>query len=184
MNTIPTLQYLPCRPTITNDEGARSAINLDGVIAQFSVETHARYRRTPSLTWCNIFVWDVTSALGAEIPHWMWPDGRAARPADKAAGAVEMLANDMLGWLTGPVGRKAGWVECSRQQAQQAANAGCPVVGVWKAPAGQTGHVAIVRPGEWRLDGPWMAQAGARNFERAVMRECFGVHSPRFFRHA
>lgn len=173
--------WFPIVPTVTNGPDARSEFNLCAVLAARRVTTDDRYKRTPTDTFCNIFVCDCALAMQVVLPHWAMPDGTPAKPG--APGAGELSANALSEWIEGKAGRAAGWVECSRQKAQEAANNGLPVVALWKNPAGK-GHAAWVRPGEWRLDGPWMIQAGARNFEQATMRECFGMHAPRFFKNA
>ena len=70
---VPEKAWLPTNPIVKGNEECRSPALLDRLIEQFDVENSARY--TPHKhggdTYCNIFVWDVTSALGAEIPHYV-----------------------------------------------------------------------------------------------------------------
>lgn len=179
---IPREQYLPVTPGIFSEIGERAESQSERAVAQFEVESNPRYARTPKDTWCNVFVRDVALAFRVLLPQWVLPDGTPVS-WDDPRGPDETTANDLQDWIATKPGRSAGWVECGRKEAQEAANDGLAVVALWKNPAGR-GHAAWVRPGEWRLDGPWMAQAGARNYERALMRECFGMHSPRFFKHA
>jgi hypothetical protein len=162
--------WVPTNPRITGNESCRSAEQLNRIIAQFDVESTARY--TPHKyggdTYCNIFVWDVTSALGCEIPHWVDSQTGAPRQFPDIEGAYEMGANATYKWLD-EHGSDYGWVEVTAEQAQMYANQGYPAVTTWKNPGGGAGHVQIVRPSE---DGAFdasrgvaVAQAGGHNYE-------------------
>ena len=70
--------------------GNRSAANYNAVLDQFSVGNNPRYARRNGNTYCNIFVWDATRAMGAEIPHWVDQQGRPAE-----VGAREALGRWM-----------------------------------------------------------------------------------------
>lgn len=154
----------PANPTITSQEGARSPELYRSVIDQFQVETNPRYavnKKGNNDTYCNIFLWDVTSAMGAEIPHYVDPVTLEARSyTDK--GAKELNANGIYDWL-GKKGADYGWVQVTPEQAQQYANQGFPVVTAWKNPQGH-GHVQVVCPSnDGRYDpsrGVTIAQAG------------------------
>ena len=141
------------------------------VINQFLVSSNPRYtpdQQGKGETYCNIFVWDVTRAMGAEIPHWVDGDGS---PADDGMGR-ELDANGLIAWLeTG--GRAAGWETVAAEQAQSLANRGFPVVAAWENPGG-IGHVAVVRPGEHsETDGPAIAQSGSTNFNIGTVEQGF-----------
>jgi hypothetical protein len=65
-----------------------------------------RYARTPTSTFCNIFVHDATRLLGASIPHWVRDERqRTSRPI----GWNEINANATFDWLT-RAGTAAGWL--------------------------------------------------------------------------
>lgn len=156
--------------------GDRHPDLLDKVIDQFEVETSDRYRVRDTSgdgipdTFCNIFAWDVTRALCAEIPHW-WR-GR------------ELSANGVHDWLV-QHGRTYGWEEGRAVDAVRAANLGAPAVAVWRNPSG-SGHIAVVRPSLTPSEPMMLAQAGRQNLRRASIAQCFGtsrLHEVRFFTH-
>ena len=67
---IPDEAWKPSFASITSSAGSRSAAQYRKVIDQFNVESNKRY--TPGEnTYCNIFIWDVTRAMNAEIPHYI-----------------------------------------------------------------------------------------------------------------
>lgn len=153
-------RWKPVASRIISTPDARSAAQLDAVLAQFHVESNPRYRPGGGVTWCNIFTWDWSLAMGAEIPHWV--DGK------------ETTANILAGWLA------AHWTEHGPRDAQGEANAGRPCVAVAVNRAGP-GHIAPVRPGEWKAGGPWVCNVGARNVERSLTAARFGRLEPRFY---
>ena len=163
------------KPHYTNSAGSRSGNNLNAVIDQFMVASNTRYKRTSSATYCNIFAWDVTSALNAEIPHWI-KNNAPAEPG--ASGAHELTANATYNWLR-DYGGGYGWYTVSAKQAQERANSGYPTVAVWKNPTGKSGHIAVVRPegsGYYYSSskGPVIAQAGGSNYNRTNVSTGFG----------
>lgn len=64
----------PVDPPVTSTLEDRHPLLYSAIINQFGVETNPRYRPRNNNTYCNIFVWDVSSAMGAEIPHWINPN--------------------------------------------------------------------------------------------------------------
>lgn len=148
---------IPVKPSITNDPSGRSAQGYAAVINQFSVETNPRYavnQKGRGDTYCNIFVWDVTTAMNAEIPHYF--NARTGEPMKRGdAGASEMNANAMHDWLK-EHGTTYGWREVSAEEAQRLANSGHPVVTALKRP-GSHGHVQVVCPSK---DGTFNPQKG------------------------
>jgi hypothetical protein len=151
--------------------GRRDPFLYDSVIDQFRVSQSPRYRRdqqNKDETYCNIFVWDVTKAMGAEIPHWV--DGQGRRTEDGVGS--ELDANALIGWLE-TSGAAAGWQEIDAARAQEVANRGYPVVAAWVNPGG-IGHLAVVRPGELsETGGPAIAQSGTVNFNRGTVEQGF-----------
>jgi hypothetical protein len=133
------------------------------VIAQFPVTTSARYLPANGVTWCNIYAWDVSRALGCEIPHW-W-QGR------------EQTANNLVDWLSS-VGPDYGWAECNEDQALDNANNGLPTFVTYKNQGGH-GHIAVVLPG----GSLTIAQAGLSNFVGKPLTSGFGNLPVQFFSH-
>ena len=167
-------QWEPVDAPVTNPHGKRSPHVLRAVVAQFDVLHNPRYRRTSSATWCNIFSWDVTRALCAEIPHWIIDP-------TLPAGRRELTANGTLDWLE-LIGPDAGWREFDARDAAEAGKDGHPTVAIWRNPTGRSGHIAVLLPGHG--DEIRIAQAGARNLYDAPLRDGFGAVQPiRFFSH-
>ena len=161
---IPSAASIPAEPAITSSIYNRDADLYTQVIRQFSVETNPRYevnKRGHNDTYCNIFVWDVTSAMGAEIPHYY--NAQTGEPMTyKDSGAREMTANRMYNWLH-EHGEEYSWHKVSAQEAQKLANDGHPVVTALYNGGGH-GHVQVVCPSnDGRYDeerGVTIAQAG------------------------
>lgn len=166
---------LPVNPPITNNSSQRDPNIYNVVLNQFGVETNPRYKSRNNNTYCNIFVWDATKAMGAEIPHWI--DQKTGAPVDinnyldmKKQGLkpditpVELNANSVVNWMS-KSSQNYGWHTVTAEEAQLYANKGCPAVAVWANPdAGAPGHVAMVRPGDYSsVEGPFIAQAGGEN---------------------
>jgi len=189
--------HCPVDAPTKNDSSNRSAEKYTEVIAQFEVKNNHRYNEDhqhTGSTYCSTFVWDVTKAMGAEIPYWTDQNGK---PAEIPAGAnilqmadegkiVANNSNSMIKWLE-EHGQENGWTKVEAQDkktvealAQAAANEGKPVV------ATTPGHVGMVRPGEvHKSNGPALAQAGRTNFEDRHVKNGFGdlpvtywVHNP------
>ncbi|MFL5346408.1 MAG: peptidoglycan-binding protein [Hyalangium sp.] len=168
-------------PPVRGSPSSRNRATYDNVINQFGVGSNPRYTPRDSNgdgsrdTFCNIFLWDVTRAMGAEIPHWVDSKGN---PAAVGKGR-ELNANATVDWLhqNGP---QQGWHKVSAAEAQKLANEGHPAVAVWKNPSG-IGHVAVVRPGEMTSAGPAIAQAGASNFNNGHVKDSFGTRPVEYF---
>ena len=164
---LPVEAWRPATPAVKSYEDNRSPELYRAVINQFNVETSERYRpgRNDS-TYCNIFVWDVTRAMGAEIPHYTDPETGEPRyyPDTKGAKSMGAIATDE--WLQ-KYGQYYGWQEVDAETAQMHANEGKPAV----TSAGSLGHVQIICPsrdGEYDpVRGVTVAQAGriVTNFE-------------------
>ena len=162
--------------SVTSAPNDRTPERLLEVVRQFDVEASPRYQAWPGQTWCNVFVWDVTSAMGAEVPHWVFPDGR---PAPVGVGS-ELNANQVALWLSRA--QWLGWSATTSELACVAAGLGEPVVLAWRNPAGH-GHLAVglpTPPGSPLL----IAQAGARNFVGRPYTEGFGKVPVSFYLHA
>ncbi|MFA5675712.1 MAG: hypothetical protein WDA65_04235 [Christensenellales bacterium] len=165
-------------PAIYSFPYNRSASLYNRVIAQFSVETNPRYevnKKGRGDTYCNIFVWDVTSAMGAEIPHYIDPKTGAPMKYPNVSGARELSANGTYNWLH-QYGEKYGWYQVSAQEAQMLANTGRPVVASLKR-SGMSGHIQIVCPSADGLYDPkrgvMIAQAGRRLTSYAPIKSIY-----------
>jgi len=176
----------------TNNVNHRSAEAYNQILNQFNVANNPRYAIRDSNgdgypdTFCNIFLWDVTLAMGAEIPHWI--DRVTGEPyvydldlptyssnESNSDYAYEMNANSTYNWLIND-GVDYGWEEVTQEQAQASANNGFPTVVSWQNPNGaNSGHVAMVRPidtnEEIGATGVYIAQAGGTNFNYGDLTE-------------
>ena len=167
------------RPRYENSENNRSAAAYNTVIDHFSVKTNPRYRIDGNgNTWCNIFAWDVGTAMRVPLPHWV--DANTQAPAEPGArNAYELNANAMYNWLASK-GAKYGWWSVNANTAQMRANAGYPTVVVWRNSSGASGHIAVCRPEgngyycKGNNGGPVIAQAGGSNFNYGNVSNGFG----------
>lgn len=166
-------QWMPWPASDMRVYTERTPDNLHRASEQFCVESHLRYRPSDGKTWCNCLLWDVTRALGCEIPHWVDAQGRPA--ASFAPGSRELSANGVYAWLE-EYGLEHGWqyVE-SRHLACMRADLGYPTVAAWRNPRGH-GHVALVLPGDR------VVQAGIVNGVLSI-DAAFGTHVPSFWTH-
>lgn len=153
---IPSQSWREANPLLTNHVGDRDTQTYRAVIDQFNVETNERYRvnkKGTGDTYCNIFTWDVTRAMGAEIPHYV--DASGVPVSSGRNDAKELDANKVNDWLN-KYGATYGWRKVSPEEAQQYANTGMPAVTSWKNSRGH-GHLQIVSPS---LDGAYNAVKG------------------------
>jgi hypothetical protein len=160
---LPLEWWRPTIPVMTNHQGQRNPALYRAVIDQFNVETAERYRPgREGNTYCNIFVWDVTRAMGAELPFYTDPTTGEPRFHPDTQGARMMGAIAMDKWLE-EHGAKYGWREVDAATAQMHANTGRPAV----TSAGSIGHVQMVVPSQNGafdpVRGVTIAQAGRTN---------------------
>ena len=154
-------------PAIRSSPSKRSASLYRQVIDQFNVENNPRYavnKKGTGDTYCNIFLWDVTSAMGAEIPHYIDAKTSMPRTYPNVSGARALNANGIHKWLM-QHGKAHGWVQVTAEQAQAYANQGRPAVTAWKN-ADSRGHAQVVCPSnDGRYNnarGVTIAQAGRK----------------------
>jgi LysM repeat protein len=167
----------PINPPLTNAPGQRDAAIYSQLINQFAVGHNPRYIGVPGTTYCNIFVWDVSRAMGAEVAHWVDQSGDTATPG--APHANEIVINAGVNWMLDFGISKHGWRKATPQEAQDAANLGEIAVVMWKNPnPGHHGHTAVVRPGSINANGPTIAQAGLHNFNMGHVVDSFATRSP------
>lgn len=180
----PTAPWLPVPLVLACSDDCRSAECLRQVLAQFHVEEDERYRPNafgcPG-TRCNIFVWDATRALEAEVPHWVDTCGRSVRPGSR--GARELSAAGQIGWLR-VFGLEHGWQPVSTSDARALANQGRPVIATWTNPLDtKPSHVAMVLPTPAAEDEPRIAQAGALNAFDVPLSRGFGALRVEYWAH-
>jgi hypothetical protein len=168
----------PVDAPIKGSPGTRDTNTYNSVIDQFQVDKNPRY--TPRAhkpggslqTFCNIFVWDVTEAMGSPLPHWVDGNGNPAQPGK---GSRELNGNASVDWLA-QHGSRFGWKEVDEAEAQEYANKGHAVVaGQKEIGKSKIGHVAMVRPGKITRHGPSVANAGGRNINKAQVAQVFGA---------
>lgn len=180
---VPNEQWKPLTAPLRNAKDARSAAALRAVAHQFEVATANRYqpkrREDGKLeTFCNIFAWDVSRAMDAELPHWV---DRNGDPAPVSKSNVELTCNALLPWLE-EHGKRFDWTEVQTEVAAAThAAMGKPAVAIWRNKSGP-GHIAVLLPSstaETRI-----AQAGARCFfDEPLTSFGVAVKHLRFFIH-
>src|SRR5215471_523769 len=169
-------------PPLRNSPGQRDPAIYSQLVNQFAVGNNPRYLPDNGNTYCNIFAWDVSRAMGAEIPHWIDSAGNIAAPG--APHASEVNINGGINWMRSHGVTQFGFRACSPQDAQDAANQGKLAVIMWKNTGSGHGHVAVVRPGTVTTGGPEIAQAGRHNFNDGHVINGFGQLGPlEYFSH-
>lgn len=167
--------WKPLNPLVVNAADCRSAAAYRDVLDQFDVLHADRYKAAGGKTFCNIYVWDCTSALGCEIPHWTNADRAPCKPGM----GNEMSANALMDWMH-ETGKTRGWRECDSFDAAKGASSGHPTVALYRNPGGH-GHIAMVLPGP---NGTChIAQAGRVNLFDVPLQAGFGSKVPVFFTH-
>lgn len=178
-------QWQPILADLRSNEGNRAPDLLTRIVAQFDLSNAQRYAAledplTKRLkTWCATFVWDFTSAMGCEIPHWVPnPNPLLGQPR------IELNANARHTWLL-TVGVTLGWALAGEVEARAHASMGRPAIASWLNPTGGPGHEAALvpaRPGA--APETFIAQAGAHNFSYGLLSAGFGGLKPLFLIHA
>ena len=149
-------------------EGRRTADLYKQVLNQFAAGHNPRYEpEEPSRLRAHIFVWDVTRAMNAELPHFV--------------GARELSLAQTCDWLRQEAPMR-GWRRADAEGAAAAANAGKPVVAVPRDSSVRA--IAMVRPGELGPDGrPRFAAAGLKRGNDLSTQEALGVFAVEYFFH-
>jgi hypothetical protein len=152
-----------------------------------TTQNHEMYGRISGSTYCNIYAYDVVTALGAYIPRVWW----TKKIEDEAIAAMEakteftttpkygenvseMNANALNAWFD-RVGKYFGWRKAaSMEEGQTAANNGNVVVlQAANKVASKSGHIAVIlserddhkasRDKDKKVDVPLTSQAGSVN---------------------
>lgn len=131
--------------------------DYEHALRMFAPSTSPRYQPRDGLTFCNIFISDVTRALGKEIPH--------------RVNGVEQTMNMMIDRLQ-QIGELPEWRLLRGSVRSWMTD--MPIVVTWRSKKGP-GHGAFVCP-----QGPWdelgdirLAQAGQKCGIGLPLRECF-----------
>lgn len=141
------------------------------VVLELDPANAKRYKRNSSGTWCNIFVTDVSDAMGYPPSHWMGFDGN---PSKDGTG-MEMRANRLVRWFQ-QHGERFGWKAADKKTAMEWAAKGHLVIVGWDSrTTEEPGHVAVLLP-----EGT-IAQAGRRNFVGETIAAGFGNLPVQFF---
>lgn len=161
--------------------------NQYAVVETLDVENSKRYEKlmeggATKATYCNIYAYDVVSALGGYLPRVWWTDdalkkvkaGQAVKP--KYGETIrEMNANSLNAWM-GSEGGSFGWRKADGETAaQNAANSGRLVILLAaNANPRRSGHVSVVmaekgdhkakRTGD-NVTVPLQSQAGGTNYK-------------------
>jgi hypothetical protein len=184
MNNVDAMK--PCYPDFTNGTDNRNPVSYKQALAQFDVANNPRYTPRDVTgtghidTFCNIFLWDGSRALGCEIPHFEFFYGKDSGGKVFLTGR-EFNANAVAAWFATAAAPLAGWHEASVDDAAAHVNKGGPTVIIWNNPGG-IGHVAWMLPslvvGILRS-----AQAGGVNFFDDDYRKGFGNAAVKFYVH-
>ena len=164
-------------------------INQYAVVETLNVEDSGRYQPGGGNTYCNIYAYDVVTALGAYIPRVWWTPNAIARiqageqvAVEYGQTVTELNANALNTWMR-TWGAEFGWSQAaSMTAAQDAANSGkVAIILAANANPRRSGHINVIlaergdhtaqrhpaaedgTPGE--VEVPLQSQAGASNFK-------------------
>ncbi len=167
--------------------------NQYAIVETLDSPDNAIYQQTATDTYCNIYAYDVVTALGGYLPRLWWTDSMESKIqngeineseiAIKYDGGVtkEMRANMLNDWMS-KHGESFGWVKAaSMEAAQSAANDGNIVI-ILASNKKDTkpGHVNVIlaetdqHQSETLSDGsylPLQSQAGGVNFKYSTYAE-------------
>jgi len=166
------------RPT----RASATAAELERIVRYLNVEAHARYARTPSNTFCNVYAYDYCYLAGVYLPRVWWTSlalmnlaaGQTV-PAKYGITVQELNANALYVWLRDH-GAAYVWTRAaSLDQLQTAANAGqVSLICAQRTVLSKPGHIAAVVPESappqiaertgTQVRLPLQSMAGARNF--------------------
>lgn len=160
--------------TYNTKTGSRTAKTYNKLIDQFNVTSNPRYTPRNNSTYCNIFAWDVSVAMGVELPRFVKVNkiGNNEDATGESLGRspqglpenqrTELSANRLAIWLDAQ-GDNYGWREITPEEAQARANQGYMTIScINDSP---NGHVQVIRPtpdgsAYDKEKGVYLAQAG------------------------
>lgn len=175
-------------------KGDGTVKSIRDIIEFLQVDKSARYKRTVSATFCNIYAYDYAYLMGAYLPRvWWTQECLKSLDFDTAVYGktlVEMNANALYDWFP-KYGAQFGWVEGDTTSGQIAANKGkCVIMVCANKNASKPGHiVAIVAETEsvksvgakGIVIYPVQSQAGALNKKYFCSKWWEGMAKPRIF---
>jgi len=158
------------QPAVTSREGARTGELYEQVINQFAVGHNPRYDPdAPDKPRAHIFIWDVSRAMNAEIPHMIGPR--------------ELTLIQTLDWLRYE-GNQRGWVKVLPQTAVEGASEGKLVVVTPKQGVSKVALMAILRPGPLGPNNqPRVAAAAKGRGNDIAASDALGVFAYEYFMH-
>ena len=156
----------------THLTGALFRVEQQAVVETLNVEDSGRYEPADGKTYCNIYAYDVVTALGAYIPRTWWYDSAITRiqagaevvsveeydrrvaAGEPVAGVIrpvydetvqELNANSLVDWME-TWGASFGWEQTTdMSEAQRAANEGhVAVLLAANANSGRSGHITVI----------------------------------------
>jgi hypothetical protein len=157
---------------IESREGRRTGELYAQVLNQFAAGANPRYEPdSPDRPRAHIFVWDVSRAMGAEIPHML--------------GARELGLEQTADWLRYEASER-GWVRImTADRAAALAAEGRPVVVIPKDRRFKLQLLAMVRPEGLGPDGlPRVAGAGVQRGNDLSPRTVLGATAFEYFSHS
>jgi len=159
------------KPAVSSREGARAGALYAQVINQFAVGHNPRYNPDElGKPRAHIFIWDVSRAMNAEIPHMV--------------GARELTLTQTLDWLRYEASQR-GWVKVMAQTAVESACDGKLVVVTPKQGVSKVALMAILRPEPLGPNGqPRVAAAAKGRGNDLPAADALGVFAFEFFMHA
>ncbi|MGQ0505353.1 MAG: hypothetical protein ACT4TC_08530 [Myxococcaceae bacterium] len=151
---------------VQSREGKRTGLIYRQAINQFGVGNNPRYEPEDNgASRAHIFVWDLSRAMGAEIPHFL--------------GSRELSFVQTVDWIRYEGGDRC-WLKCELARAIQAADSGMPVLAIPKDI--KLRGLAVLRPEERTPDGkPLFAALSGNNVS---LNDALGVVAAEFYFHA
>jgi hypothetical protein len=141
-----------------NAPGRRSPEAYAAAMDQFAVGRNPRYAPDGTASRAHFFVWDVSRALGVEIPHFV-------------RGQEQSLALTCL-WMRESSSAQ-GWVRVDLARGAEHASSGGPCVVTTRDP--RLSMLGLVRPVGDALGKPLIAAAGRRRGNALTLVEALGV---------
>lgn len=152
---------------IQSVHGQRSGAIYAKVLAQFDVGANPRYEPDgPDKNRGHIFIWDVTRAMGCEIPHFV--------------GAKELSLSQTCDWLRHEAPMR-GWRKVSDNDVFGAAQAGYPLIAVPREI--RLRQLAFIPPQPPNGGRPFCTGAGLKRGVNLPVLEVLGVRVVDYFGH-